>query len=531
MWTKEDLKGIERENHFKRDVKVYNDRPKNFVEAFRETVEAHPSREALVMGSNRLTYQDMWSVTEHIAGNLYHKYQVRKGDRVALLVGNCIEFSLVFFACAKLGAILIPLNTRLAKAELSFMIKQSGASIVFTDDEFKANLDDELAIDYKFLIGDDDEAFLPYSELVEDRNSYPEVDIDEDDPLYVMFTSGTTGMPKGAVGTHIGVLHSVISYQRIFQTDENDRSLDAVPLFHVTGLVGQLLHFVYIGGTNVLMRRYKGEEFNRLLSEEKITFTFNVPTIYVLMMEHPSFKNYSYESLRTIAYGGAPMSPQTIYQLKEAFPQVELHNAYGATETSSPTTVMPKGYQEKKPSSVGLPIPVIEVKVVGADGPCQPNEVGELWVKGPNVVPSYWGNEAETKKSFVDGYWCSGDMAMIDEDGFVYIMDRMKDMINRGGEKIFSVEVENTLYNHPDILEAAVVGEPDAVFGERVKAVIVPKENAILTEEDVKVFVRNQLADYKTPEIVEFREQLPRNPGGKIIKTELKQTAAKEKKG
>lgn len=239
-------------------------------------------------------------------------------------------------------------------------------------------------------------------------------------------------------------------------------------------------------------------------------------------MSHPSFTKYEYKSLRTIAYGGAPMSPQTIYQLKKEFPQVELHNAYGATETSSPTTVMPSGYQEKKPSSVGMPIPVIEVKIIGADGPCKTKEVGQLWIKGPNVVPCYWNNSEANATSFVDGYWCSGDVAMIDEDGFIYIMDRMKDMINRGGEKIFSIEVENMLYNHPGILEVAVVGVPDPIFGERVKAVIVQKVQGKLTETDIKEFIRNRLADYKNPEIIEFCDQLPRNPGGKIQKTLLK---------
>jgi len=273
------------------------------------------------------------------------------------------------------------------------------------------------------------------------------------------------------------------------------------------------------------MRRFKAERFIRLLSEEKITFTFNVPTIYVMMMSHPSFREYSYPSLRILAYGGAPMSTHTIEQLRREFPGVQLHNAYGATETTSPTTVMPIGYQEKKPASVGYPIPVVEIKIVNERGEtCKPGEVGELWIKGPNVVSGYWENEEANRKSFHGEYWCSGDLAMMDEEGFVYIMDRLKDMINRGGEKVFSVEVENVLYQHPKVLEAAVVGIPDPVFGEVVKAVIVPKQETTVTAEEIKQFVRENLADYKVPAVVEFCSELPRNPGGKVLKNLLRES-------
>lgn len=277
MWTENDIQGIEYETHYERIVKVYKDRPHDINIIFRKTVEAHPKREALVMDSTRLSYKEMWSLTENIAGNLYTNFNVKKGDRIALLLGNCIEFALLFFACSKLGSILVPLNTRLAENEISFMIKQSGSSIIITDEEFKSKVNQNL--NYKFLIGGNDDTFIPYAQLEKGGWPCPEIEIDEEDSLYVMYTSGTTGIPKGAVGTHIGVLHSIMSYQRIFKTDYRHRSLIAVPLFHVTGLVGELLHIVYIGGTNVLMRRYKAEEFNKILSQEEITFTFNVPSI------------------------------------------------------------------------------------------------------------------------------------------------------------------------------------------------------------------------------------------------------------
>lgn len=528
MWSDTVKRGIRRETHFGREVLVFSERPKHVYEMLQNTAERYPDNEALVMGQRRLTYREMRQLAENIAGHLYHHYHVRKGDRVALLLGNGIEFALLFFACARIGAIVVPLNTRLNPKELTFMLQQSSSSLLFTDDEFAYLVQQADAsvptLKAKFIAGGERDGFLPYQYLESPSEAPPDVSVDEDDPLYIMYTSGTTGLPKGAVGSHIGVIHSVICYNRIFETTSSDRSLNAVPLFHVTGLIGQLLHMVYVGGTNVLMRRFKAEQFIRLLAEENITFTFNVPTIYVMMMSHPTFRDYRYPSLRILAYGGAPMSTQTIEQLQKEFPGVRLHNAYGATETSSPTTVMPVGYQLKKARSVGCPIPVVEVKIVNEQGQlCKPGEVGELWIKGPNVVPEYWDNPEANQKSFVGEYWCSGDLAMMDEDGFVYIMDRIKDMINRGGEKVFSVEVENVLYQHPKVLEAAVVGIPDPVFGEVVKAVIVPKEGTTVTVEEIKQFVKEHLADYKVPAVVEFWSELPRNPGGKVLKNLLRE--------
>ncbi|MEB3103857.1 class I adenylate-forming enzyme family protein [Ferviditalea candida] len=535
MWNDQEKAGITRKQAFGRNLLVFSNRPTNLTDVLKWTVSRFPEREALVMGNERIQYRRLWEFTENAAAHLYHQYQIRKGERVALLLDNCIEFVIAFFACSRLGAIAVPLNTRLAQKEIAFMLKQSNSSILIADMEFAGNVEHaeqiSPSIRHKFSVGGQMDGFTAFEALTSPAEPAPSAAVHEEDPLYIMYTSGTTGTPKGAVGSHLGIIHSVMCYARILKTSERDRSLDAVPLFHVTGLVGQLVHMIYVGGTNVLMRRFKADEFIRLLSEEKITFTFNVPTIYVIIMSHPLFKAYTYETVRVLAYGGAPMSPQTIHQLKQEFPGVHLHNAYGATETTSPTTVMPLHYQEKKLSSVGYPIPVIELKLVNERGQeCGPSEVGELWIKGPNVVAGYWDNDEANKKSFAGDYWRSGDLAMKDEDGFIYIMDRSKDMINRGGEKIFSIEVENLLYSHAKVFEAAVVGVPDPVFGERVKAVIVPKPGTTVAAEEFKQFVRAHLADYKVPEIVEFCTELPRNPGGKILKSLLRETMHNDEK-
>ncbi|KKK36909.1 AMP-dependent synthetase [Mesobacillus campisalis] len=522
---------IIKETHFNREVKVFQNRTKHLFAMLEESAAKFGNKEALVMNGVRLTYQEMKAKVEKIAGNLQKSMCVKKGDRVALLLGNSIEFCLLVFACAKLGAIVVPLNTRLKEKELTYMLKQSGSRLLFVDDEFlhkvEAMRDEESipTVQYFFLIGDQTpkrKDYLPY-EIVEQASSVQHVPMSEEEPLFIMYTSGTTGLPKGAVGSHLGAIHSSMNYEMVLHTNQEAKTLIAVPLFHVTGLIGQLFHMVRVGGTSVIMKRYQTEEFIELTVEEQVSFLFNVPTIYIMMMAHPNFSLYNYANVRVIAYGGAPMSSETICKLKQCFPNASLHNAYGATETSSPATIMPKSYHESKMDSVGLPVPVGDMIVVNEeDELCLPGEVGELFIKGPMVVEGYWDNQEANRTSFLNGYWRSGDLARIDSDGFVYIVDRKKDLINRGGEKIFSIEVENVLYNHPKVLEAAVVGIPDALFGEVVKAVVVPKNGETLDQDEVREFVAARLANYKVPKLIEFASELPRNPGGKILKNVLR---------
>lgn len=518
------------ETHFGRRLKVFTNRPKTITDMLARTQGCFPDKEALIADEERVTYRTLGERIECIAGNLSGMYGVQKGDRVALLIGNRIEFVLLLFACARIGAIVVILNTRLKEKELSYMLTHSGASLLCFDAECMEkveNLRGEGALSHirRFFLIDStavEKAYIPFEILLQPAVA-PIVHVRETDSLFIMYTSGTTGMPKGAIISHLGAIHGAMSYECVMGMDEQAKTLVAVPLFHVTGLVGQLLHMIRVGGTSVLMKEYKTDTYIRLLAEENVTFLFNVPTIYVMMMSHSDFSMHTYHAVRTLAFGGAPMSMDTIHELKRSFPGAILHNAYGATETSSPTTIMPQHVSEQKLQSVGMPILVADVKVVNANGEeCAAGEVGELLIKSPTVIEGYWDNEEATKRSFTDGFWHSGDMAMMDEDGFVYIVDRMKDMINRGGEKVFSVEVENVLYNHPSILEAAVIGIPDKMYGELVKAFVVVRDGAAINVEEIRQFVRQHLAEYKVPAVVEFLTELPRNPGGKIMKARLK---------
>lgn len=526
----ESVEDIIREAHFdNRLIKVYQNRPKNLLSVLDHTVFRFPDKEAIVCNNQRLTYEQFRKQVNDAAFVLSTEYGISRGDRVALLLGNNIEFCISIFAVSQLGAITVPLNNRLKSSELEFMLNHSGSRALIVEKQYWQNITQIkkklLTVKDVFFVGDEapDGASDFKALLAAPAGKTISVDAGEEDIAFIMFTSGTTGTPKGAMGTHMGMIHSAINYVQVFQTTPEDRTLLVVPLFHVTGLIGQLIHMIYVGGTVVLMREYKTELMIEFMSRENITFTFVVPTIYVLMLMNPNLDKCNLNSYRIAAYGGAPMSLDTIRKLSERFPKLKLHNAYGATETSSPATLLPSKDALNKASSVGLPVPVGDLKVVDENGnTLPPNEVGELWVKGPMVVPGYWENPEANAREFTDGFWHSGDLARIEKEGYVYIMDRKKDMINRGGEKIFCLEVEDVLYSHPKVLEAAVVGVPDEIFGEQVKAVVIPKPGQSLSEDEIRQWLAERLADYKVPKYVEFSDQLPRNPGGKVLKALLK---------
>jgi long-chain acyl-CoA synthetase len=523
-----------------RDVKLFVERPTNVYEMLVHSVEQFPAKEALIKDKTRLTYRELKDAVDTVASNLI-QMEIKKEDRIAILLGNDIEFVLTVLACAKIGVVFVPLNIKLTASDLIYMLTDSDSKILITSSELVKPLEDWLIrsrrIDTCLLIDGQQPSkgmYLFKEQLLKNTSKVnaPFSEPSETDTLYIMYTSGTTGLPKGAIGSHINVIHSCLSYKYVLKTNDEVRTLIAVPLFHVTGLIGQLFHVILIGGTNVLMHRYSTEPFIKLIASETITFLFNVPTIYIMMMTHPIFKKNNYDYVRTIAYGGAPISKKTIKQLKSHFSNASLHNAYGATETASPTTIMPEIYPFEKTSSVGLPVPVADLKIVNHDGnDCGPTEMGELYVKGPMVIKEYWNNKEANITSFNDGYWKSGDIAYIDQDGFVYIMDRIKEMINRGGEKIYSIEIENVLYSHPKVLEASIVGIKDDIFGEEVKAFIVKKPNEEISEEEILRYARKHLSEYKIPKYVEFIKELPRNPGGKILKKRLADMSYSEEEG
>ena len=509
-----------------RTLLVYPDRPGSLYEALVRTAERVPDRMALSAETGSRTYGQLKRRGDELSAYLAHSLAIRKGERIGLLFPNTMLFCELMLASGRVGAIAVLLNAKLTAHEQQFILRHSGCTALVYDPEFEdkaAQLRPHLP-ELRFIRADALEclpADLPASSTAA-RGSAAMPVVSEGDPCFLMYTSGTTGVPKGALLTHRNVIHSALNYAHVCGTTADDRTLIAIPLFHVTGLIGQFLHMMMVGGTSVLLREYSTAAFLSAAIRERVTMMFNVPAIYNLMLLKKETEQIT--TLRLALYGGAPMPPETIRKLRAMFPGLALLNAYGATETSSPATLMRPGWPEDKIRSVGRAVPGAHLIVADESGRALPPGVtGELWISGAMVIERYWENESANKESFAGPYWKSGDMAMIDEDGYVYILDRKKDVINRGGEKIYSVEIEALLAAHPGIADAAVVGVPDDIFGERVKAFVVPKDGAALSAEGIRTYVGEHFAPFKVPQEVSFVEAIPRNPGGKIMKRLLRE--------
>ncbi len=517
------------ERHFgDREFRCFSERWSHLHGMFRAVVARHGDREALVGDGRRLTYGTLDHLVDNAAGNLARR-GIGRGERVALLLGNCPEFAIFLLACARLGAIAVPLGIRQRGPELEYLLRDCGAAALIFEAELAANLpplETLPALRLRFAMGDESIGAEPVSVLLGEASPPPAPSIGEEDTAVILYTSGTTGQPKGAMLTHLGIMHSVLAFARCMGLREGERTILAVPASHVTGLVAILLAVMGLGGTNILMRAFKARDFLELAARERLTYALMVPAQYILCLMDPDFARFDLTTWRIGAFGGAPMPAATIEALAERLPRLTLVNAYGATETTSPTTIMPPGENAAHLDSIGQVVPYADMLVVDAEGkPVPPGSTGEIWIKGPMVVPGYWGKPEATSASFVDGYWRSGDVGSIDAEGFVRLYDRVKDMINRAGYKVYSAEVENVMSYHPGVLECAVVGRPDPVLGERVQAFVVPREPGV-TAEAIRAFCAERMADYKVPEVIELASgPLPRNANGKVQKAVLRERA------
>src|SRR5437660_7103598 len=368
----------------------------------------------------------------------------------------------------------------------------------------------------------------------------PDVDLGPEDDATIFYTSGTTGRPKGAVGTQRNICTNLMSLffvaargamrardgqsPLLTSSGEQNSYLLSVPLFHATGCHSVLVANTAAGGKLVMMHKWDPERALELIERERVTNFGGVPAMVWQVLDSPDFAKRDTSSVKSISYGGAPAPPELVKRIKEHFPVGLPSNGYGLTETSSVTTMNTGDDYVRKPESVGPPVPVCDVKVMDDDGEEVPaGEVGELWIKGPNIVRGYWHNPEATAATFTDGWLRSGDVARLDEEGFVFIVDRAKDMLIRGGENVYSVEVEAALFEHPAVADVAVIGIPHQVLGEEVGAVVQLRPGAAAGEEELRRHVAERLAAFKVPVRVWFREEpLPRNPAGKVLKRELR---------
>ncbi|HEX8089891.1 MAG TPA: AMP-binding protein [Blastocatellia bacterium] len=474
-------------------VARYEGRPNSVVEMLRSTVDKSPDKEAIVeIGGGRVSYRRLWDRSARVAGGLRRR-GINRGDRVAIRLGNGLDWCLAFFGAQMAGAIVVPVNTRFSEPEVDYVITDSGSV-------------------FSFLPGQP----LPDGDPFVIENLTPE------DVAAIFYTSGTTGFPKGAMTTHENFLSNTETCRRIIKRrgDESIRNLVSVPLFHVTGCNSQLLPTCEEGDTVVIMPAFEVQAFLKAIADERINRLTSVPAVYWFVINQPNFKELDTTGIGWVSYGGAPIAPELVARIMEAFPNARVGNGFGLTETSSVATFLPHEYACTRPETVGFAAPVVDLELFEADGE---TGVGELLVRGSNVVKGYWNKPEATAEAFVDGWLHTGDMARIDEDGFVQIVDRKKDMICRGGENVYCVEVENALAAHPAVFEVAVLGVPDEMMGEKVGAVIVARPGQSVDADDLLSFARNHLADFKIPQYVVIREDpMPRNPGGKMLKPVLR---------
>ena len=527
-------------------TRVWKNAPQN-LRVIAMAGRAHGEREFTIYEDERVTY-DAWF---RAVATLAHELQARgvqKGDRVALAMRNLPEWPVAFFAAVTIGAICVPLNAWWTGAELAYGLDNSGTKLLICDAErwervaphmaeipnlktvlvSRTDGAPEGAETLESIIGSPNEfARLPDMEL-------PDVSIAPDDDATIFYTSGTTGKPKGALGTHRNLTTNILSggYSgscAVMRRGEAlpdpvpKTGLTVIPLFHVTACSAGLMGGIVAGNTMVFMHKWDPVEAFQIIEREKVNSTGGVPTIAWQLIEHPDRTKYDLSSLEAIAYGGAPSAPELVRKIREVFGALP-GNGWGMTETMATVTSHSSEDYLNRPDSCGPPVAVADLKIMSEDGTRElpTGEVGELWARGPMIVKGYWNNPEATAETFVDGWVRTGDLARLDEEGWCYIADRAKDMIIRGGENIYSSEVENVLYDHPAVTDAALIGLPHQQLGEEPAAVVHLAPGTSASEEELQQWVADRLAKFKVPvRIVFSADTLPRNANGKILKKDL----------
>jgi|SRR5271166_4162614 len=524
----------------------------------------HAGAVFLVYEDERTTFGEHYRIAASLAHRLVDRFGVKKGDRVAIAMRNLPEWIMAFWAIVLVGAVVVPLNAWWTGEELEYALSDSGTVVAFVDRERSERIRPHLPSlsDLRSVVVADEHRGapetttpdasgreLPFAEAlgtVAPDATPPEVAIDPEDDATIFYTSGTTGRPKGAVGTHRNTctnlmnLFFVNTRQRTRFGSTRDESsprgqnsyLLSVPLFHATGCHAIMVTNTAAGGKLVMMHHFDPERALELIERERISTFGGVPTMVMQVLDSPDFARRDTSSVRSVSYGGAPAPPDLVRRIREHFPVGQPGNGYGLTETSALTSMNTGGDYVRKPDSVGPAVPVTDVAVVPEDYagarpdpklPSGPTVTGELWVKGPQVVRGYWRRPEDTAQVFTDGWLHTGDIARIDEEAFIYIVDRAKDIIIRGGENVYSVEVEAVLFEHPAVADCAVIGIPDPVMGEQVGAVLVLHPGHKVAADELGRHVRDQLAAYNVPTRFWFRHRaLPHNPAGKVLKRFLR---------
>ncbi|MDQ3978919.1 MAG: AMP-binding protein [Actinomycetota bacterium] len=503
------------------EVRCYRDRVPTLVEALDLAVQRFPDRLALETPEGDVTYAELAALVEGAVERLTDE-GLRRGDRLAVCLRNGLDIVVAIWACARAGLVFVGLSTRLQSPQWAYMLAHSGARLVLAHPEYLEGVESAaaeagLTPGQARLVGDHlTGCRRPWRG---DAVAFPH----QDDVYGVVYTSGTTGRPKASQLAHRCSMHSATAYVRTLNLTGEDRTAIVFPLYYVTGHVAQVAPMMLVGGASVTVPDVSPRDFVRLMGERRITYLMVVPSLWPLLLRTPEFRWPDLAHVQIGAFGGSPVPISTVAALRERMPQLRLYDAYGLTETHSPATILLDAEFRRKPGSVGKPLPCADVRIVDDDGRDVPvGDAGELWIRGPMVTPGYYGDPEATEAAITGGWLHTGDLAKVDEEGYVYILDRKKDMITRGGFKVYSVEVEYLLVSHPDIAEAAVFGVPDPLAFEAVAAYVVPAAGRRVEPEDVQAWVNDRMADYAVPRFVRVVERIPRNRTGKVDKVGLR---------
>jgi fatty-acyl-CoA synthase len=493
------------------------------------TASKFPTRDAMVCGGVRRSYLELEQRVGCLAGALL-KEGLKPGDRVALLSYNSVYLVESYLALVRVGLVATPVNFRLVGPEMAYILNNSGAKAIIYGPEFEQVLAD---IQYdlpevKLFIS----PIQGKSDLAKDFESFSQGGpwvtcsdtVREDDPCQIMYTSGTTGRPKGAVITQRNVIWNLFNTIHGREDRAGQISIIVGPLYHTAALNNHLTIQIALGGTSLLVRKFEPEAMLKLIQDERATTISGSPAMYNLMLQHPASGDYDTSSINKCTAGADKLPMETKRRLLEFFPNINgIYDVYGCTEASPCITILNERDSMRKDGSVGLALPFLDARVVDDFGqPVQVGQVGEMVCRGPNVMQGYHNNPEATKEAIREGWLHTGDMAVLDEEGFFYIVDRKKDMIVSGGENIYPREIEEVLYTHPNIAEAAVVAMPDPTWGESGRAFVALKQGKSLNAEQVIEFLKEHLASYKKPKRVDFIDELPRNASGKVLKNELR---------
>jgi long-chain acyl-CoA synthetase len=516
-----------------------------------ELARRHGAAEFLVHEDERISFDAFAHAALVLAATLQRE-GLKKGDRVALVMRNLPEWPMIFFGALIAGAIVVPLNAWWTGPELAYGLKDSGSRFVFADAERAERLQGHLPPDVEQVFvarGEPASALRALEDILGPPHAWhtlpdgvmPAVPQEPEDNATIFYTSGTTGTPKGALGTHRSLTTNIFATpfslarnalrRGVMPADPRTAPqrviLVTVPFFHVTACMAALMPNAASGGKLILMRKFEPETAMALIQRERVSLAGGVPAIPLSLLEHPRFGDYDLSSLELLAYGGAPSPAGLAGRIRGNFPNAAPGNGWGMTETSATCTTHSAEDFDRRPASCGPALPVSRIKIMARDGSHElpHGEVGELWASGPNLVRGYWERPADTAEVFRDGWLRTGDLAFMDDEGFCFIVDRARDMLIRGGENIYCIEVESVLCEHPAIADAALIGLPHPTLGEVPAAVV--QVRAAVSEDDLRRFAATRLAPFKVPEkILMLQAPLPRNANGKVVKSELKMAFA-----